>query len=71
MADEKNIYVELSIRAIKDGRVWQEGVERYPGQSKMSYLAIEEALTKALLKLGHDAASLKGDKSPDQVEPRR
>ena len=52
---KKDIYVELTMRAIKDGKVWQRSVGEYPGIDKAAYLAIEEAISATLIGIGHAA----------------
>jgi len=54
-----NIYGELVFRGIKDGGVWQRSVGEYPGLSKSDYLMIEEALSGALIAIGHAALGQK------------
>ena len=43
-ATEKNIYVVLTLTAIRDGHVWNRVTEEYPGQSKDSYTDLEKQL---------------------------
>lgn len=51
-ATEKNIYVVLTLTAIRDGHVWNRVTEEYPGQSKDSYTELEKQLAEMLLKMG-------------------
>lgn len=47
-----DIYVEVTLRAVRNGAVWNEIKVDYPGQSEVSYYAIEHVLSDALKSLG-------------------
>lgn len=47
-----DIYVEVTLRAVRNGAVWNEIKVDYPGQSEASYYAIEHVLSEALKSLG-------------------
>ena len=47
-----DIYVEVTLRAVRNGAVWSEIKVDYPGQSEASYYAIEHVLSEALKSLG-------------------
>jgi len=60
MDEQKNIYVMLTLTAIKNGKVWNEVVEKYPDQSEESYTELQERLAEMLVKLGKDLKTLNG-----------
>jgi hypothetical protein len=47
-----DIYVEVTLRAMRNGAVWNEIKADYPGQSEASYYGIEHVLSEALKGLG-------------------
>jgi len=49
---KKDIYVELELRAIRNGVEWNGIKDRLPMQSEASYFGIEHVLTEALKSLG-------------------
>ena len=49
---EKDIYVELELRALRGGVEWNSIRIRYPKQSEAMYFVLEGALSKALLEIG-------------------
>ena len=48
---KKDIYVEITIKAIKDGSEWQSTTVGYPRQTKDAYTVIEQTMGQALMSL--------------------
>ena len=59
---EKNIYVMLTLTAIKDGHVWNRVTEEYPGQSEDSYTELEKRLSETLVQMGLDKIASKNSR---------
>ncbi len=49
-----NIYVEVIIRGIRDGREWQKTVLVEPEQTQASYHAMEKRLGMAMIQIGDE-----------------
>jgi len=63
---KKDMFVMLTLTAIKDGREWNSVTEKYPNQSKASYTEIQKRLSETLIQLGLDGLAMTGtdDKAP-------
>ncbi len=66
--NKKDIYVQLSLKAIRDGKVFNGAELDYPSQSEVSYTMMEKGLLELLASWG-DAAIKAGQPMAKKTGP--